>query len=102
MFWDWGLGNRKHRFLREKLLYPVWVYYFAIVANLALRLMWAFTISPATVGIVGAEKEFLFATILAGIEICRRAMWNMLRLENEQLNNIGKFRAVDIHVPLMH
>ncbi len=40
-----------------------------------------------------------FATILATFEIIRRAVWNLFRLENEQLNNVGKYRAVDVVVP---
>ena len=40
---DWGLlrtkeSGKKH--LRTKLLYPVMFYYWAIVTNLMMRLMW--------------------------------------------------------------
>lgn len=55
-------------------------------------------------------KPLIFQTILAAVEIGRRAMvfsvekklttqWNLFRLENEQLSNIGKFRAVNVEVP---
>lgn len=33
-------------------------------------------------------------SILAPLEVFRRFVWNFFRLENEHLNNCGKFRAV--------
>ncbi|XWS23293.1 hypothetical protein CRYUN_Cryun29cG0109200 [Craigia yunnanensis] len=36
---------------------------------------------------------------LAALEVIRRGLWNFYRLENEHLNNAGKFRAVKT-VPL--
>ncbi|KAF9614583.1 hypothetical protein IFM89_019366, partial [Coptis chinensis] len=32
-------------------------------------------------------------TIVASLEIIRRGIWNFFRLENEHLNNVGKYRA---------
>ncbi|KAK8627750.1 hypothetical protein V6N13_135352 [Hibiscus sabdariffa] len=32
-------------------------------------------------------------TIVASLEIIRRGVWNFFRLENEHLNNVGKYRA---------
>merc|ERR1712142_1424151 len=41
----------------------------------------------------------VFTTIFACFEVLRRFIWNFFRLENEHLNNCGKFRAVrDISV----
>lgn len=38
-------------------------------------------------------------SILSPLEVFRRFIWNFFRLENEHLNNCGKFRAVrDISV----
>lgn len=38
-------------------------------------------------------------SILSPLEVFRRFVWNFFRLENEHLNNCGKFRAVrDISV----
>lgn len=33
-------------------------------------------------------------SVLAPLEVFRRFVWNYFRLENEHLNNCGKFRAV--------
>lgn len=71
----------------------------AIVLNLILRILWTLTISPASIGIF--LNPIFFAAILSGFEIFRRGMWNLIRLENEQLNNMEKFRVVrDIPVPI--
>lgn len=44
----------------------------------------------------------LMMTILSPLEVFRRFIWNYFRLENEHLNNCGKFRAVrDISVAPM-
>lgn len=98
---DWSLGQRsvKHCLLRSELLYPTPWYYTALLMNLGMRLMWTLTISPEAVR--GTLHPDVFAFILAIVEVTRRAVWNMFRLENEQLNNCGKFRAIkDIPLPL--
>jgi len=38
------------------------------------------------------HRETMIA-LLAALEIIRRGIWNFFRLENEHLNNVGKFRA---------
>ncbi len=45
---DFGLLNRKAQFwmLKNKIMYAPFVYYFIIVGNLALRLVWILTLSP--------------------------------------------------------
>jgi hypothetical protein len=82
-------------------------------SNLILRLLWTFTISPDALGFVTPGQSNLLTTILAALEILRRAQWSILlfylhmltyidvfRVENEQLNNVGKYRAINIVVPL--
>ena len=83
--------NRKYPFLRKELIYPVWVYYFAIVENIILRFGWIITISLTEFS--GLEAG-LTVSLLAPMEMFRRFVWNCIRLENEQLNNCGLFRAV--------
>lgn len=88
-------GNRKKKktypFLRKELVYPVWVYYFAIVEDWILRFGWVFTISLTEFSNIEAG---LAVSMLAPLEMFRRFVWNCIRLENEQLNNCGLFRAV--------
>jgi|LauGreDrversion4_2_1035121.scaffolds.fasta_scaffold203688_1 hypothetical protein len=43
LYMDWGLlrcMDPGKKFLRNKMLYPVWFYYFAAITNLMMRLMW--------------------------------------------------------------
>ncbi|XP_024005526.1 phosphate transporter PHO1 homolog 4 isoform X2 [Eutrema salsugineum] len=90
---DWGLLQRgcKNTFLREKLLVPhKTVYYAAMVLNVLLRLVWLQTVLDLKFSFL--HRETLVA-LLACLEIIRRGIWNFFRLENEHLNNVGKFRA---------
>ena len=50
LYWDykmdWGLfretPGKGKRFLRDKLLYPTWFYYYAMISNFFLRFFWVF------------------------------------------------------------
>ncbi|GAY52743.1 hypothetical protein CUMW_144300 [Citrus unshiu] len=91
---DWGLLRRNSRnpWLRDKLIVPIRsVYFIAMVLNILLRLAWMQTVLGFT------EAPFLHRTaliaVVASLEIIRRGIWNFFRLENEHLNNVGKYRA---------
>ncbi|XP_055925853.1 xenotropic and polytropic retrovirus receptor 1-like [Argiope bruennichi] len=97
---DWGLFDEntgENRFLREEIVYssPNY-YYFAIVEDLVLRFGWTLSVSLTEMGLIHAD---IMSSVLAPLEVIRRFVWNFFRLENEHLNNCGKFRAVrDISV----
>ncbi|XP_024084092.1 xenotropic and polytropic retrovirus receptor 1 homolog isoform X2 [Cimex lectularius] len=100
---DWGLFDKKcgdNKFLREEVVYSSnWYYYFAIIEDLILRFGWVLSMSLTEMGYIHSE---LMVAILAPLEVFRRFVWNFFRLENEHLNNCGKFRAVrDISVAPM-
>lgn len=100
---DWSIGDTKSSnwMLRDQLLYPKWWYYAAAFVNLLLRLMWTVTISPDAIASFFFLGKDGLTTVITTVEVSRRAMWNIFRLENEQLNNCGRFRAVqDIPLPL--
>ncbi|KAL5807813.1 hypothetical protein ACOSQ3_028504 [Xanthoceras sorbifolium] len=91
---DWGLLRRssRNRWLRDKLVIPnKSVYFIAMVLNIILRLAWMQTVLGFR------EAPFLHRTamiaVVASLEIIRRGIWNFFRLENEHLNNVGKYRA---------
>nr|GMD55391.1 Phosphate transporter PHO1 -like protein 9 [Ipomoea batatas] len=100
---DWGLlqRNSKNPWLRDKLLVPnKAVYFAAIVGNIILRLAWMQLV-------LGFNLPFLhrkaMVAIVACLEIIRRGIWNFFRLENEHLNNVGKYRAVkSVPLPFNH
>ncbi|KAJ8760998.1 hypothetical protein K2173_022036 [Erythroxylum novogranatense] len=90
---DWGLlqRNSKNRWLRDKLLIPYKsVYFGAMVLNVLLRFAWLQTVLNFKFSFL--HKETLTA-LVASLEIIRRGIWNFFRLENEHLNNVGKYRA---------
>ncbi|XWS27549.1 hypothetical protein CRYUN_Cryun26dG0125500 [Craigia yunnanensis] len=92
LVFDWGLLQRpsKNRWLRDKLLIPYKsVYFGAMILNVLLRFAWLQTVLNLNLSL---HKEKLTA-IVAILEIIRRGIWNFFRLENEHLNNVGKFRA---------
>ncbi|KAI3761969.1 hypothetical protein L1987_52392 [Smallanthus sonchifolius] len=97
---DWGLlcRNSDNPWLRDKLILPNRsIYFIAMVLNVILRLAWMQTVMNFH------QAPFLhrnaLIAIIACLEIIRRGLWNFFRLENEHLNNVGKFRAVK-SVPL--
>ncbi|CAK9316731.1 unnamed protein product [Citrullus colocynthis] len=90
---DWGLLQRhsKNRWLRDKLLVGHnSVYYVAMVLNVLLRFAWLQTVLDFQFSFLHTQG---LITIVASLEIIRRGIWNFFRLENEHLNNVGKYRA---------
>ncbi|KAM3754585.1 hypothetical protein ACB098_03G176600 [Castanea mollissima] len=84
-YWD------LNRWLRDKLLVPhKSVYFGAMVLNVLLRFAWMQTVLGFQVSFL--NKNSLIA-IVASLEIIRRGIWNFSKLENEHLNNVGKYRA---------
>ncbi|KAI8527591.1 hypothetical protein RHMOL_Rhmol12G0087200 [Rhododendron molle] len=103
LYWDfvkdWGLlqFHSKNPWLRNELmLRQKFIYFFSMGLNLVLRLAWLQTVLHYNIGSVDYRVTGLF---LAALEVIRRGQWNFYRLENEHLNNAGKFRAVKT-VPL--
>ncbi|KAL2546728.1 Phosphate transporter PHO1-like protein 3 [Forsythia ovata] len=90
---DWGLlqRNSKNYLLRDKLLVPhKSVYFVAMVLNVLLRLAWIQTVMNVTIFSLHGQTVI---ALVAALEIIRRGIWNFFRLENEHLNNVGKYRA---------
>lgn len=103
LYWDfvkdWGLlnPNSKNPWLRDELIIKhKSVYFFSMALNFILRLAWVQSVMHLNLG-----KFEISVTnfVMASLEVIRRGHWNFYRLENEHLNNVGKFRAVNI-VPL--
>lgn len=103
LYWDfikdWGVLNRrsKNPWLRDDLILKNrCIYFISIALNMVLRLAWVKTVLQFRGGVVESRLLDLF---MASLEVIRRGHWNFYRLENEHLNNVGKFRAVKT-VPL--
>ncbi|KAG2259783.1 hypothetical protein Bca4012_096752 [Brassica carinata] len=90
---DWGLLNRtsKNRWLRDKLIIPQKkVYFIAMILNVLLRFAWIQTVLDFNFSFMHRQT---MVTTVASLEIIRRGIWSFFRLENEHLNNVGKYRA---------
>ncbi|KAL9670164.1 hypothetical protein QQ045_007715 [Rhodiola kirilowii] len=103
LYWDfvkdWDVLNLKSKnfCLRDELILKhKSVYYLSIALNVVLRIAWVETVLNFRVGLVESR---LLEFLLASLEVIRRGHWNFYRIENEHLNNVGKFRAVKT-VPL--
>ncbi|CAK7327287.1 unnamed protein product [Dovyalis caffra] len=103
LYWDfvkdWGLLNSKSKnlWLRDELILKnKSIYYMSIALNVVLRVAWVETVMGFRFNMVESRMLDFF---LASLEVIRRGHWNFYRLENEHLNNVGKFRAVKA-VPL--
>ncbi|XP_043496961.1 xenotropic and polytropic retrovirus receptor 1 [Polistes fuscatus] len=92
---DWGLLDSnagENRFLREEVVYSAaGCYYFAIIEDFILRFIWVASFILIQCKYVSND---MMTSIVAPLEVFRRFIWNFFRLENEHLNNCGKFRAV--------
>lgn len=104
LYWDlvvdWGLlqRNSRNRWLRDNLvLKKKYLYFVSMGVNVVLRLAWVSSIQHVNMipGFTQAGWDIIFASL----EVIRRGHWNFYRLENEHINNVGKFRAVKT-VPL--
>jgi hypothetical protein len=94
VFWDiyldWGCGrkNNKHFFLREKITFPQVMYYIAIFYNVIIRATWTWSFIPIPSDL-SEWKNILIGTL----DIIRRGVWALIRIENENLNNPEHYRS---------
>ncbi|KAJ6689969.1 hypothetical protein OIU85_006272 [Salix viminalis] len=90
---DWGLLRRKSKnaFLRDKLVIShKSVYFAAMILNVVLRLAWMQLVIEFN---LHSLHKMAVTTTISCLEIIRRGIWSFFRLENEHLNNVGKYRA---------
>ena len=78
--------------LRPEIRLPAWFYYFAAITNLIMRLLWILPLYQDQMPTWVTSGQVL-TTFLAIAEILRRGQWAVLRIENEQVNNLENFRV---------
>lgn len=100
VYFDWGLlsKNEENPYLRKEITFPRWFYFFAIGMDAVLRFTWIVLLSP------NYWQTFTVAPVivygLALFEIVRRAIWVLIRMENEHANNVGQYRVTkDLPMP---
>ena len=94
LFWDiyvdWGLGRfGKNFFLREKIVYPKYWYYGAMILDAILRFTW-------TWNFISIDKSYdeWKNLIMAILEGYRRIQWCVFRFENEHMTNPENYRTI--------
>jgi len=95
---DWGILRRKN--CLRKRFFPSYYYYIAAVFNFLAIYgpIWSI-ISEASISSSVSLMPEIYTTIFAALEIIRRSIWSILRMENEIVTNTGKFRPVNL-IPL--
>lgn len=104
IYMDWGLLRSKELGtygLRPKINYHAYFYYYAIVSDFILRFFWIVPIfrlgSPDS-----AFNTFQIMTFISiFLELFRRAQWSLIRVENEQNNNLEAYRTIPIIPPIV-
>lgn len=97
---DWGLFKKGASFplLRKNLLYKPWCYYVGMIFNVAIRLSWISMAKPYFYHDSISKELLLF--ILALLEVFRRFVWNIFRMENDHVSNCESYRVTkDIPLP---
>ncbi|KAH9882647.1 hypothetical protein J1614_000883 [Plenodomus biglobosus] len=99
IMFDWSLGDphAKHPFLRKELAYKkIWWYYGAMMMDPILRFNWVlYTIIPLQL-----QHSAVTSFCVSLLEIFRRGVWSIFRVENEHCTNVGRFRASrDVPLP---
>ena len=99
---DFGfLEKGKNYPLRNKLYYkPIFIYYFIALYNFVLRFFWLLTISPEVLG--SLVRPETLSIILNSLEITRRGLWNILKVENKHIDISKEFKVSnDVELPFV-
>ena len=76
---DWGLisfSKDKRSYFRQRTLWSIPFYIFAIIINLILRFAWASNIIP-----MFRQLHSSYLVLMVELaEVIRRAIWNLLRI----------------------
>lgn len=113
---DWGLGIRElvpFNFAQARVVtenseapklgqstgppqrhFPRKVYWLCSLVDLVLRSTWVFTLMPSSLVTRNIVIRVILVSVMSSVEIMRRSMWAVLRIEYEQLTNASGFRAL--------
>ncbi|OAQ99477.1 hypothetical protein LLEC1_02338 [Akanthomyces lecanii] len=99
LFMDFSLlqFHSRHFWLRDILaLKSKWPYYFIMIIDPIFRFNWIlYVVLPAD-----ANHSTVFSFGVAILEVTRRGMWALFRVENEHCANVGQYKASrDVPLP---
>lgn len=99
LFMDFSLiqPNSRHLLLRDILaLKTRWVYYFILVADPILRFAWIFY----AIFTHNTQHSTVISFMVSFMEVIRRGMWALFRVENEHCANVSQYKASrDVPLP---
>eukprot|EP00930_Biecheleria_cincta_P022641 TRINITY_DN16510_c0_g1_i1.p1 TRINITY_DN16510_c0_g1~~TRINITY_DN16510_c0_g1_i1.p1 ORF type:complete len:738 (-),score=94.97 TRINITY_DN16510_c0_g1_i1:13-2226(-) len=81
-----GHGPERH--------FPKRVYWFCSFLDLVFRSTWVFTLMPSRVLGQNIVARVVLVSVMSSVEIVRRSVWAVLRIEYEQISNASGFRAL--------
>eukprot|EP00812_Abedinium_dasypus_P012516 NODE_602_length_1452_cov_282.954188.p1 GENE.NODE_602_length_1452_cov_282.954188~~NODE_602_length_1452_cov_282.954188.p1 ORF type:complete len:379 (+),score=92.49 NODE_602_length_1452_cov_282.954188:50-1138(+) len=87
-------GRAQRPDLESKRLFSVGVFRACSVLDIITRSTWVLTLLPIHALTSDLILRDIFRTLILTVEIFRRTMWAVLRLEYEQVANAGGFRAL--------
>lgn len=97
------IGTKPGRkFLRNEIKFSPKFYYYAMIENFVFRMWWligAFTITYSD-SAYWMDKLGVIAFISGLVELIRRTVWGILRVENEFYNNFEQYRDIIIIPPI--
>ena len=92
---DWRLGKCAHKGLRYRMLYnSKSFYYVAIILDAVLRFLWVVSLAPKGGSTFFGTTSFYLDPFLGALEISRRGMWSIIRMESQQISNHTSFRSL--------
>mmetsp|Transcript_42835 Transcript_42835/g.121214 ORF Transcript_42835/g.121214 Transcript_42835/m.121214 type:complete len:689 (-) Transcript_42835:33-2099(-) len=75
-------------------LFPSRVYWVCSLLDIAARFTWVLTLVPIKIVTHSIVLQAALVSFISSVEIMRRSMWAVLRIESEQITNSSGFRAL--------
>jgi len=60
------------------------------------RSTWATTLMPDGTFFTGHLQEQVFTFVISSVEVLRRSLWTLIRMENEQVTNASGYRPKEL------
>lgn len=76
-------------------LFQPTTYMAACIMDVALRLVWVLTLLPIGFFVDGLVNRMIFRAVVSALELARRSLWFILRVEHEQALNGSGFRTLN-------
>merc|ERR1712187_544508 len=70
------------------------IFFACTVLDIGARCSWTLTLMPITIVTTNIIHREVMVSMISFIEILRRSMWVVLRIEHEQVSNASGFRSL--------